>query len=90
MFNVDIPLGDEDDALTVNAAAGKVKKASAARPARKTTKTEIIHDFTLTDEDYLTPPLSAPLSSQGSVLSEVETMMNTPLLALRSVRGGNS
>ena len=79
MFNVDIPLGDEDDSLTVNAAAGKVKKASAARPARKTTKTEIIHDFTLTDEDYLTPPLSAPLSSQGSVLSEVETMMNTPL-----------
>ena len=79
MFNVDIPLGDEDDALTVNAAAGKVKKTSTPRPVRKTTKTEIIHDFSLTDEDYLTPPLSAPISSQGSVLSEVETMMNTPL-----------
>ena len=79
MFNVDIPLGDEDDSLTVNAAAGKVKKTSTPRPVRKTTKTEIIHDFLLTDEDYLTPPLSAPISSQSSVLSEVETMMNTPL-----------
>ena len=79
MFNVDIPLGDEDDSLTVNAAAGKVKKTAAPRPARKTTKTEIIRDLSLEEEDYLTPPLSAPLSSQGSVLSEVEAMMQTPL-----------
>ena len=79
MFNVDIPLGDEDDSLTVNAAAGKVKKTAAPRPARKTTKTEIIRDLSLEEEDYLTPPLSAPLSSQGSVLSEVESMMQTPL-----------
>ena len=80
MFNVDIPLGDEDDSLTVNAAAGKVKKTATPRPAtRKTTKTEIIHDLSLTDEDYLAPPLAAPISSQGSVLSEVEAMMQTPL-----------
>ena len=79
MFNVDIPLGDEDDSLTVNAAAGKVKKTAAPRPARRTTKTEIIRDLSLEEEDYLTPPLSAPLSSQGSVLSEVEAMMQTPL-----------
>ena len=80
MFNVDIPLGDEDDTLLVNAAAGKVKKTSAPRPsARNTTKTEIIHDFSLTDEDYLAPPLAAPISSQGSVLTEVEAMMQTPL-----------
>ena len=63
MFNVDIPLGDEDDSLTVNAAAGKVKKTAAPRPARRTTKTEIIRDLSLEEEDYLTPPLSAPLSS---------------------------
>ena len=79
MFNVDIPLGDEDDSLTVNAAAGKVKKTAAPRPTRKTTKTEIIRDLSLEEEDYLTPPLSAPLSSQGAVLSEVEAMMQTPL-----------
>ena len=79
MFNVDIPLGDEDDSLAVNAAAGKVKKTAAPRPARRTTKTEIIRDLSLEEEDYLTPPLSAPLSSQGSVLSEVEAMMQTPL-----------
>ena len=72
MFNVDIPLGDEDDSLAVNAAAGKVKKTAAPRPARRTTKTEIIRDLSLEEEDYLTPPLSAPLSSQGSVLSEVD------------------
>ena len=57
MFDVDIPLGEDDDFLNVNAAAGQVKQAKTTRPARKTVKTEIIRDLQMADADLI-PPLS--------------------------------
>ena len=74
IFNVDIPLGEEDDFLDVNAAAGKVKKTARSTP-RRTVKTEIIRDLPLVEDEELAPPFAA----SGSALSEVETMLQTPL-----------
>ena len=74
IFNVDIPLGEEDDFLDVNAAAGKVKKTARSTPHR-TVKTEIIRDLPLVEDEELAPPFAA----SGNVLSEVETMLQTPL-----------
>lgn len=82
LFNVDIPLGEEDEELDLKAAAGKVKKTPMPRSAsHRTVKTEIIRDFPAEDEEYLTPPLSGPLSGQGPIISEVEAAMQTPLRA---------
>ncbi len=64
MFDVDIPLGEDDDFLNVNAAAGQVKHAKNPRPARKTVKTEIIRDLQMTDAD-LVPPLSEAAKQTG-------------------------
>ena len=75
MFNVDIPLGEEDDSLDLNAVAEKVKKAPVRKTSRATANTKIIRDIPLEDEDYLSP--AAPGSE--SVLSEVEAAMRQPL-----------
>ncbi|MBQ9663198.1 MAG: DNA translocase FtsK [Oscillospiraceae bacterium] len=75
MFNVDIPLGEEDDSLDLNAVAEKVKKAPVRKTTRATANTKIIRDIPLEDEDYLSP--AAPGSE--SVLSEVEAAMRQPL-----------
>ena len=75
MFNVDIPLGEDEDDLDVNAAVGKVKKNNVRRSTASSTKTQIIRDIPLDEEDYLTPAVPGT----ESVLSEVEAAMRKPL-----------
>ena len=58
MFDVDIPLGEEDDFLGVNAAAGQVKQGKTQKPAKKTNKTQIIRDLPLVEEADLMPVIS--------------------------------
>lgn len=68
LFDVDIPLGEDETVLGVNAAEGRVKQVKTARPARKTVKTEIIRDLPLADDDLI-PPL-AEAGTQPSPISQ--------------------
>ena len=81
MFDVDIPLGEEDDFLDVNAAAGTVKRSATRKPARTSVKTEIIRDLPLEEEDYLKPPISteAPRSRSRQKQKELSVPMEAEI-----------
>ncbi len=74
MFDVDIPLGEEDDFLSVNAAAGQVRQTKTRKPAKKITKTEIIHDLPLTDDyDFAAPAADTAVHQVNHTAAEVSS-----------------
>ena len=77
IFDVDIPLGEDEDFLDVNAAVGQVRHSKSTRTTRKTVKTEIIHDLPVFSEDELLPPLTQQ-ETHSAVQSDLPPQKSMP------------